>query len=92
MHLSFQITAIDDAPFISHWSSKYRYPEEGKYTNNIGKPLTTDSLRALFEWKNGTGDEISPGKVRSIVENYPLVYEGDKVDRYLNHRHAGGAV
>lgn len=92
MYLSFQILALDSAEFISHWSSKYRYPKEHKYTNNIGRPLTVDSLRELFEWKNGTGDEISPGKMRSMAENYPIVFEGDKVSRYLNHKHTGGAI
>jgi len=92
MHLSFQIRAIDSASFISHWSLKYQYPREHKYTNNIGNPLTVESLRELFEWKNGTGDEISSAKAQSIADNYPLTFDGDKRTRYLSHEQPGGAI
>lgn len=92
MNLSFQILATHSASFISHWSSKYQYPREHKYANNIGKPLTVQSLRERFEWKNGTGDEISPSKAKSIEDNYPLVFDGDKRNRYLNHEQQGGVI
>jgi len=92
MYLSFQISTSDSSSFLTHWASKYNYPHEQKYTNNIGKPLTTKSLQELFEWKNGTGSVIAPGKAQSIAANYPLTFEGDKRNRYLNHRQPGGAI
>lgn len=49
MYLSFQIAISDSASFLTHWASKYNYPHEQKYTNNIGKPLTSQSFQELFE-------------------------------------------
>jgi hypothetical protein len=92
MYLSFQISINDSASFLTHWASKYNYPHEQKYANNIGKPLTTESLQELFEWKNRTGSVIAPVKAKSISSNYPLTFEGDKRKRYLNHRQPGGAI
>lgn len=92
MHLSFQIVCSDLPGFLGYWSSRYDYPDESKYTSNIGKPLTHESLRTLFEWKNGTGSGISGRKLRSITENYPLESSGDLWDRYLDHRQPGGAI
>jgi hypothetical protein len=91
-HLSFQISAPNAASFLNHWSSKYNYPVEGKYTNNIGKPLTKKSLQELFEWKNGTGSKIAAPKATSLAANYPIQFDGDKRGRYLNHRQPGGAI
>jgi hypothetical protein len=92
MHLSFKISASDSASFLKHWASKYSYPVERKYTDNIGRPLSKRSLQELFEWKNGTGSVIAARKAQSIVANYPLTFEGDKRERYLNHRQPGGAI
>lgn len=92
MYLSFQISTSDNASFLSHWASKYDYPHEDKYIRNIGKPLTIESLQELFEWKNGTGSVIAAGKAQSIAANYPLIFEGDKQNRYLNHKQPGGAI
>lgn len=92
MHLSFHITATSLASFLLHWSSKYSYSAEYKYINNIGKPLTEESLQELFEWKNGTGSVIADRKAKSISENYPLTFNGDKRERYLNHQLSGGAI
>ena len=92
MHLSFQISATNLASFLRHWSSKYSYSAEHKYTNNIGKPLTRKSLQELFEWKNGTGSVIANRKAKSIAANYPLIFNGDKRARYLNHKQPGGAI
>lgn len=92
MHLSFRITAKDLASFLHHWSSKYSFADEHKYTNNIGKPLTRKSLRELFEWKNGTGAAIANAKAQSIAANYPLTFNGDRRGRYLNHKETGGAI
>lgn len=92
MHLSFCISTSDLPSFIAHWSSKYNYPNEYKYTNNIGKPLTKTSLGELFEWKNGTGSVIADPKLKSIMRNYPLTFEGNGRHRYLDHRQPGGAI
>ncbi len=92
MHLSFQICAPDVPSFLEHWASKYTYAAEEKYTNNIGKRLTKQSLQELFEWKNGTGSVIARRKAASISANYPLTFDGDKRDRYLNHKRPGGAI
>ena len=90
MHYSFHIKLKSEREFVRYWSSKYSYSAEEKYTVNIGKPLTSASLRILFEWKNGSA--ISTKKVSSICANYPLVFIGDIPDRYLNHKQAGGAI
>jgi hypothetical protein len=92
MHLSFEVAPTNLASFLRHWSSKYNYSAEHKYTNNIGRPLTTKSLRELFEWKNGTGVVIANRKAQSIAANYPLSFTGDKRGRYLNHKQPGGAI
>lgn len=92
MHFSFQISSTNTASFLAHWASKYSYLAEHKYTDNIGKPLTSKSLQKLFEWKNGTGSVIADRKSQSITANYPLAFDGNKRDRYLNHRQPGGAI
>jgi len=90
MNLSFQINCETQEQFIEHWSLKYRDPNEEKYENNIGKPMTEKSRQELFEWKNG--GIISKRKQESIVENYPLIFLGDKEKRYLSHKEGGGAI
>jgi hypothetical protein len=59
MHLSYCISVPTLSAFLEHWSSKYSYPDDRKYTGNIGKPLTAKSPRELFEWKNGTGSAVA---------------------------------
>lgn len=90
MHLSFEIASPDLASFLRHWASKYAYPLEEKYTLNIRKPLTTESLRELFEWKNGS--KISKRKTQSIADNYGVSFLGDRRARYLSHKAEGGAI
>lgn len=90
MHYTFQIHCTDLNHFVAHWSSKYSYEAEHKYISNIGKPLTEKSRIELFEWKNGS--RISEKKTKSILQNYPLVFEGNHKERYLNHRKSGGAI
>jgi len=92
MHLSFNISTTNLTDFLTHWSSRYSYSAEHKYTNNIGKPLTKESLRELFEWKNGTGSVIAGRKANSIDENYPLSFTDDQRERYLNYKLPGGAI
>ena len=89
-NLSFQLNCRDISDFMEHWSSKYVYQTEHKYDDNIGKPLTEESRLELFEWKNGS--VISAKKLESIDKNYPLSFDGDKAERYLNHRESGGAI
>lgn len=90
MYLSFRIDFDNINEFIDHWSSRYRYSDEEKYDNNIGKPLTEQSRLELFEWKNGSG--LSERKLQSILKNYPLSFAGNKEERYLNHNKSGGAI
>jgi hypothetical protein len=90
MHLSFAISPATQVGFLEYWASKYHYPDEQKYTENIGKPLTEKSLLALFKWKNGRS--ISKLKTVSISTNYELPFRGNPEHRYLNHDKAGGAI
>ena len=91
MHLNFSISFSDIHSFIEHWSSKYSYPDE-KYVDNIGKNLTKERLKALFEWKNGTRDEIAAPKLNSILNNYPPNFSGDEKLRYLSADEPGGPI
>ncbi len=90
MNFTFQIHCADFDQFVTHWSSKYFYADEHKYDSNIGNPLTERSRLELFEWKNGS--VISEKKTKSIMENYPLSFQGDHQGRYLNHRQSGGPI
>ena len=53
-------------------------------------PLTEESLNLLFVWKNGY--RLSGKKLRSFVSNYPVDYNGDLEERYLDYRLNGGAI
>lgn len=90
MHFTFKIQKDNLNEFVEHWSNKYFYESEEKYTSNIGKLLTEKSRLELFEWKNGS--KISKKKKRSILENYPLTFSEDQADRYLNYKKSGGAI
>ena len=90
MNFTFQIQKSNIDEFISHWSQRYFYESEDKYNSNIGKPLTEKSRLELFEWKNGS--TIAQKKMKSILNNYPLRFDGDLKDRYLNHKKEGGAI
>lgn len=92
MHLDFSISFPDIRSFIDHWASKYSYPQEKKYTDNIGKGLTKKRLEALFEWKNGMGEAIAARKLNSILKNYPPNFRGDENIRYLSADEPGGAI
>lgn len=76
--------------FIEHWSKFYNYKFEELYTNNIGKPITERSLYELYKWKNGS--DLSFDKISSIEDNYPINFEGDYVDRYINPNKSGGCI
>ena len=92
MQLDFSIHCDDLPKFIEHWSGRYRYAEEDKYENNIGKALTDSSRLELFEWKNGTGSRISATKLASIRANYPLLPPANLEARYLDHTQPGGPI
>ena len=92
MHLSYCVSAPDLSAFLKHWSSKYSYPHDRKYTDNIDRPLTEKSLKTLFEWKIGTGSAIAGPKLASIMKNYSLPFRGNQRERYLNHKKPGGAI
>lgn len=62
----------DAITFVEFWGRQYTYGKEYLYDDNIGQPVTDDSLRALFEWKNGS--VLSAKKKRSI-EQYLLASE-----------------
>jgi hypothetical protein len=63
-------SALQASPreFVAFWASRYKYPKESLYTDNVGKRLTPTRIRALFEWKNGS--RLSAGKLRSVQRNY----------------------
>ncbi len=90
MNLTFKIHCSDLNHFVEHWSSKYSYSAEYKYDSNINQPLTEKSRLELFEWKNGSA--ISKKKMDSILQNYPLSFQGNQRERYLNHKQSGGAI
>src|ERR1035437_1959077 len=64
--IDFKSTSANE--FIDFWSSRYSYPLEHIYDDNIGKTLTEQRVIDLFEWKNGR--KISGNKVASIQRNY----------------------
>jgi len=93
MHISFSIESQSLSDFIDHWSAKYVEKNEEIYTGNVGKKLTKNSRKELFEWKNGS--VIAMKKWKSILKNYPLSFSDDVVEqeeRYLDHNKGGGAI
>ena len=90
MNISFHIECQDIDQFIKHWSSKYFDSNEQKYDSNINRPLTEISRLELFEWKNGM--KLSEKKRKSVLDNYPLRFEDDEEERYLNHQRDGGPI
>ena len=58
---------LDFTVFVGSWSKRYSYAQESKYSEHIGLALKKkDSFLRLFEWKNGTGDNIAKNKLKSI--------------------------
>jgi hypothetical protein len=54
--MKFPIYTISQASledFVAFWAPQYRYAQESLYTDNIGRDLTADRIRELFDWKNG---------------------------------------
>jgi hypothetical protein len=59
---------VSAAEFVERWVPLYDYPLEDLYSDRIGRPLTSDSVLALFEWKNG--GRLSRRKQASVEVNY----------------------
>lgn len=59
----------DPRKFVLDWSKIYNYGDDQKYTNNIKRGLVNDkSLTELFEWKNGTRDNIAEKKMFRVAD------------------------
>jgi hypothetical protein len=54
--------------FVERWEPLYDYPLENLYSDHVGRPLTPESVRLLFEWKNG--GKLSRLKQASVEANY----------------------
>ena len=80
--------------FLEFWSERYYDPknlDRDKYDCFVGKPLTCQSLRSLFEWKNGS--PLSAKKYESVKKNYPLLSDkGGLRARYLDPKDNGGPI
>lgn len=62
----------DAASFVEFWNAQYQYKKEHLYDDNIGKPITPESLAALFEWKNGS---VLSAKKQKSIQQYLLPSE-----------------
>jgi hypothetical protein len=54
--------------FVERWEPLYNDPLEDLYSDHVGRPLTPESVRLLFEWKNG--GKLSRFKQASVEVNY----------------------
>lgn len=95
MFLTIAIECNSLREFLEHWSAKYPDPsrrDTGLYDPYVGKPLTEESRRKLFEWKNGS--RLSDGKSKSVEAHYPLSPPpGEELaSKYLDARADGGAI
>lgn len=60
--------------FVDKWSSKYYYPNEGKYSQHINSVFDDEtSFFQLFQWKNGTGDIIYEKKNKVVKGFYEKI-------------------
>lgn len=59
---------VSEAEFIQYWAPLYSYGNEARYDEDIGRPLTPERVRRLFEWKNG--GRLSRAKAASVEENF----------------------
>jgi hypothetical protein len=93
MILSFSIECHSLSEFLNHWSEKYRdqIRDRDKYDPYVGKPLTEQSRLHLFEWKNGS--ILSQSKLSSVIQNYPLSFPKNQLEkRYMDPAASGGAI
>src|SRR5690554_1199464 len=60
--------------FVKTWSPTYSYKLEYKYDEYISSVLDDkNSFIKLFEWKNGTGDQISENKKIGVLRYWDKV-------------------
>jgi hypothetical protein len=83
--------------FLELWSQWYFDPREDLYESNIGRELTPERIRLLFEWKNG--GPLSEAKRTSVERNYidhlnDVVSFGDSTgpEDFLRRFPQGGAI
>ena len=75
-HMNTQLTTfpilkiqwVDEKRFVEFWAARYPTMNDSAYLSNIGRPLTSERLLALFEWKNN--GPIARQKLSSIHRNY----------------------
>jgi hypothetical protein len=84
------ISNMDLEDFIRYWSELYDYPDDWKYEQNIRRPLTSQSVRLLYEWKNGR--KMSTRKAKSVAQNYPVSPPKSPENRYLSAAYDGGPI
>lgn len=85
MNLSFSVSFSSIDEFLNHWAAQYGdlQKDEEMYSKFVGKPLTSESRRKLYEWKNGL--PLSTVKAESVEENYPLYFDKNRLrERFLN--------
>jgi hypothetical protein len=82
---------------VDRWAALYGYGREDMYDSNIGKPLNSERVLALFEWKNG--GRFSRSKEASVRRNYvDRIPEAEALDRatsaedFLKRFASGGAI
>ncbi len=89
-NFSLNLNFDNEIDFVNYWEQKYQDTIENLYNDNIKEELTKDRLLNLFRWKNRT--PLSEEKERSIINNYPLVFNGNLIDRYLTPSKQGGII
>ena len=65
---TYKSVCAQPAEFVHFWSAQYDYTLDRLYEENIGRPMTSDKVFALFEWKNGS--RLSDKKRMSVQRNY----------------------
>ena len=93
LKLSFAIECNSLEGFLDHWSERYSYKisDDENYAPHIGKEMTEESRRKLFEWKNGS--VLSKRKDDSVFRNYPLSFPIDGLEqRFLDPKGSGGPI
>lgn len=63
-----RLASTEQSEFVEFWSRQYYYEDEYLYAQNIGQPLTEQSVSALFRWKNG--GPLSMRKQQSVEEHF----------------------
>jgi hypothetical protein len=93
--------STSESDFIAFWANQVSAngieQDEKQYTPHIGKPLTRESLEALFRWKNQM--RLSDKKRQSIETNYigrldelQKLSPDTEPDAFLKKFSKGGAI